>query len=248
MPTENDFLAFAVGGSANVTSQTAYAANTTLTQGGFQSGIANSADLNKVWRQSSIMSAVLAQFIVARTGSPAIDDGTTATLLANLELSSAAVNGDSTKTFSVAPATASTHAVQFGQATNTTSPLALATTAATVANQAVNLGQLAASLASSGYLKIPVISGGVTRIFILQWVRNITATANGSGQATISAAFPITFPNAVLSYSYTPDNEFSSVGAQRIAAQSPTTSGQNVNIDGVTASGPCAISGLIVGY
>lgn len=111
----NDFLPFAVGGSANVTPQATYAANTALTQGGFQSGIAKSPDMNKVCRQSSIMAAVLAQFIVARTGANATDDGTTATLLANLLLSSAAVNGDATKTFSVAPATQSQHAVQLQQ-------------------------------------------------------------------------------------------------------------------------------------
>jgi hypothetical protein len=80
----NDFIPFAVGGSANVTPQATYAANTTLTQTGFQSGIAKSPDLNKVWRQSSIMSAVLAQFIANTTGQNAVDDGTTATLLANL--------------------------------------------------------------------------------------------------------------------------------------------------------------------
>jgi hypothetical protein len=80
----NDFLPFAVGGSANVTAQATYAANTTLTQNGFVAGIAKSPDLNKVWRQSSIMAAVLAQFITNTTGQNAVDDGTTATLLANL--------------------------------------------------------------------------------------------------------------------------------------------------------------------
>lgn len=79
----NDFIPFAVGGSANVISQATYAADTTLTQGGFTAGIATSAQLNKVWRQSSIMAAVIASFIVAETGQTAIDDGTTATLLAN---------------------------------------------------------------------------------------------------------------------------------------------------------------------
>ncbi|WP_232465470.1 hypothetical protein [Burkholderia ubonensis] len=53
---------------------------------GFVSGTAQSAQLNKVWRQSSIMSAVLAQFIVDLTGQDAIDDGTTVTLLANLKM------------------------------------------------------------------------------------------------------------------------------------------------------------------
>jgi hypothetical protein len=80
----NDFIPFAVGGSANVTPQATYAANTTLTQNGFVAGIAKSPDLNKVWRQSSIMAAVLAQFITNTTGQNAVDDGTTATLLANL--------------------------------------------------------------------------------------------------------------------------------------------------------------------
>jgi hypothetical protein len=80
----NDFIPFAVGGSANVTAQATYAANTTLTQNGFQAGIAKSPDLNKVWRQSSIMAAVLAQFIVDQSGQNAVDDGTTATLEANL--------------------------------------------------------------------------------------------------------------------------------------------------------------------
>lgn len=92
MAVENDFLPFAVGGSANVLTQAQYAALTSLLQNGFQSGIANSQQLNKVWRQSSIMAAVLAQFIVNTTGQTAIDDGTTATLLANL---TAAVSANS---------------------------------------------------------------------------------------------------------------------------------------------------------
>lgn len=83
MSVENDFIPFAVGGSANVLSQAAYAALTSLTQNGFSAGIAPSVQLNKVWRQSSIMAAVIASFIVAETGQSAIDDGTTATLLAN---------------------------------------------------------------------------------------------------------------------------------------------------------------------
>ncbi|WP_431207519.1 gp53-like domain-containing protein [Burkholderia cepacia] len=84
MSVENDFLPFAVGAGANVLSQAEYAAMTALGTG-FQAGTALSAALNKVWRQSSIISAVLAQFIVAQSGQPAIDDGTTATLLANLQ-------------------------------------------------------------------------------------------------------------------------------------------------------------------
>ncbi|MBR7998258.1 hypothetical protein [Burkholderia vietnamiensis] len=79
----NDFLAFGGGGAANVIDQATYAALAARLTG-FQSGTAQSAQLNKVWRQSSIMSAVIGQFIANQTGQNAVDDGTTATLLSNL--------------------------------------------------------------------------------------------------------------------------------------------------------------------
>ncbi|AOJ93306.1 hypothetical protein WK22_10515 [Burkholderia multivorans] len=92
----NNFKPFAVGAGANVMTQADYEALAALLTG-FQSGTAQSQQLNKVWRQSSIMSAVLAQFIVDLTGQDAIDDGATATLLANLKMAvqaqSAAVVG-----------------------------------------------------------------------------------------------------------------------------------------------------------
>lgn len=84
MALENDFLVFAGASGSNVVPQASYLGATWQT-GGFSSGIAQSAQLNKVWRQSSIMAAVLASFIVNNSGHTAIDDGTTATLLANLQ-------------------------------------------------------------------------------------------------------------------------------------------------------------------
>ncbi|MCW3641764.1 phage tail protein [Burkholderia cenocepacia] len=100
MATQNDFLAFAVGAGANVLTQSAYAVLSAI-ETGFQAGTAQSAACNKVWRQSSIMAAVVAAFIVERTGQPVIDDGTTETILANLLASSAAPTGDATKLFQV---------------------------------------------------------------------------------------------------------------------------------------------------
>ncbi|WP_244140916.1 hypothetical protein [Burkholderia vietnamiensis] len=82
MSVQNDFLAFAVGAGANVLGQADYAGSTTLAQG-FVAGTASAKTMNKAIRQSSIMSAVLSQFIVNRTSQPVIDDGTTATILAN---------------------------------------------------------------------------------------------------------------------------------------------------------------------
>ena len=88
MPT-NDFLPFGSAVGANFMSQADYLALAARLNG-FSSGTANSAQLNKAWRQSSIVAAVIGQLIANRSGQNAVDDGTTATLLANLEL---AING-----------------------------------------------------------------------------------------------------------------------------------------------------------
>jgi len=81
MTVENDFLVWAAAGG-NVQSQAAYEANSALANG-FVTGIAPSAPFNKIWRQATIISAMIAKFIVDQTGQPAIDDGTIATLEAN---------------------------------------------------------------------------------------------------------------------------------------------------------------------
>ena len=83
MPT-NDFKPFAVGGSASVISQATYTAAATLLANGFQTGIADKDYLNKVWRQSSIMAAVIGKLINDVTGDDAIDDGTIATITLGL--------------------------------------------------------------------------------------------------------------------------------------------------------------------
>jgi hypothetical protein len=80
----SDFLPFGTGAGAKVLDQADYLA-LAARSAGFSSGVAKSIELNKVWRQSSIMSAVLAQLIVDLSGQNAVDDGTTATLLANLK-------------------------------------------------------------------------------------------------------------------------------------------------------------------
>lgn len=87
MPT-NDILPFATGGGANVETQAVYVSDPT-TATGFQSGIAPSLKLNKVWRQSSFISAMLAQFIVDKSAQSVLDDGDIAGLEVKL---TAAIN------------------------------------------------------------------------------------------------------------------------------------------------------------
>lgn len=79
---ENDFLQFSNSGAANVITQAAYAALGNLTTG-FVAGTAASNQVNKILRQTTSISAMLAQTIVDVTGATAIDDGTIATLESN---------------------------------------------------------------------------------------------------------------------------------------------------------------------
>lgn len=83
MPT-NDFKAFATGNGANVISQADYLALAALVSG-FSSGKASSAQINKALRQSTVMASVLAQFISDSAGVDVLDNGNTASILANLK-------------------------------------------------------------------------------------------------------------------------------------------------------------------
>lgn len=78
MSGSNDFLAFATGGGANVISQITYAGLAAVGTG-FQAGTANSAQLNKVWRQSSVIAAAIGQ-LIADAGMNAQDNGNVATI------------------------------------------------------------------------------------------------------------------------------------------------------------------------
>ncbi|EAB1499765.1 tail fiber protein [Salmonella enterica] len=71
---KNEFKAFAVGENANVLTQTEYE-NLPAVTSGFQAGIAESVQLNKVWRQASVIAAILGQFTADKSGDDVVDDG-----------------------------------------------------------------------------------------------------------------------------------------------------------------------------
>lgn len=81
----NEILPFGLGAESNVMTQAEYEA-LAARSGGFSSGVAKSEQLNKVWRQSSFVASVLADFIAKQSGNDVLDDGNAAVLLANLEL------------------------------------------------------------------------------------------------------------------------------------------------------------------
>lgn len=70
----NDFKPFATGEFANVLSQPEYE-NLEALGAGFQSGIARSEELNKVWRQASTIASVVASFMVSKSGNDVLDNG-----------------------------------------------------------------------------------------------------------------------------------------------------------------------------
>ncbi|WP_213993461.1 tail fiber protein [Sodalis sp. dw_96] len=78
----NDFKPFAVGAGANVIDQTDYEALAELSSG-FTAGKASSEQVNKVLRQATVFSSVLAQFISNQLSADVLDNGDTATVLNN---------------------------------------------------------------------------------------------------------------------------------------------------------------------
>lgn len=80
----NEFLPFATNTGANVYTQAEYVADSDHINGN-QLGIAKSKLINKALRQSSVMSAILAQFISDESGQNVLDDGTTSPYLALLK-------------------------------------------------------------------------------------------------------------------------------------------------------------------
>lgn len=83
MTTGSDYLPFATGGSANVINQATYA-GASFVGTGFSAGTALSSQLNKVWRQSSMVAAALTNYISTQTGNYIADDGNLSGLITNL--------------------------------------------------------------------------------------------------------------------------------------------------------------------
>lgn len=80
---EQDFLPFATGVGADVLDQADYAAAPWVPSG-FADGIALTPNLNKVWRQSSFVSAAIAQYIQNQLNVDVLDNADLAGFIANL--------------------------------------------------------------------------------------------------------------------------------------------------------------------
>lgn len=89
--------------------------------------------------------------------------------------------------------------------------------------QLVNLSQFAASLAASGYIKIPVLSGGVLKNFILQ--AGVASVTTGGTIVT----FPITFPASVMGVFTSQNNSQGQATSATSISTSGFTFGTSVN-------------------
>jgi hypothetical protein len=88
----NDFVTFAADPAADVETQANYidvAATWRIL--GFATGTAISTQLNKVWRQASLISAMIGEFCITETGNDMLDDGTTTGMAALQNTFTAAV-------------------------------------------------------------------------------------------------------------------------------------------------------------
>jgi hypothetical protein len=77
-----DYLPVAIGVGANVDSQANFAGSG-YQQNGFTAGIALSLQLNKCWRQASMVAAAIANFISIQLGINVLDDGNLSLLYTN---------------------------------------------------------------------------------------------------------------------------------------------------------------------
>ncbi|WP_230679746.1 tail fiber protein, partial [Yersinia pseudotuberculosis] len=141
----NEILPFGLGAESNVMTQAEYEAMSARA-GGFSSGVAKSEQLNKVWRQSSFVASVLADFIANQSGNDVLDNGNTQQLLDSLELAIKKYSSDNLPSASLSQK----GIVQLSSATNSDSETLAATSKAVkTANDAAlkivnNLSEIAA--------------------------------------------------------------------------------------------------------
>jgi hypothetical protein len=79
----NEFLPFATDPTANVEAQASYSGSGHQTLG-FQTGIADSSQINKALRQATVISSALAQ-VVSDAGNDVHDDGNQTTLISQIK-------------------------------------------------------------------------------------------------------------------------------------------------------------------
>jgi len=187
----NDFLPFGTAGGANVMSQAAYAALGARSSG-FVAGTALSAQLNKAWRQSSVMAYIIGQFVADHSGEDALDDGDLAELYARFET---AIRRQDLNYLGVVSGTANALTVGIDPAPGAWSeltgvPLVVITASSnTAANPTINIGGLGVkTLKQSDGTDLPIAAWRTGALLELIYDGTNVRILSGADQAAINVA------------------------------------------------------------
>lgn len=112
MSGTNEYLAFGTAPGANVLPAADWDA-LAARENGFSAGLAKSVEVNTALRQSSVVAAALAQWLVDRTGDDALDDGNSAALVALLDDSVSAAGAMSSLNYTPASGGTQTRTLSF---------------------------------------------------------------------------------------------------------------------------------------
>ncbi|RJT45650.1 gp53-like domain-containing protein [Rahnella woolbedingensis] len=232
----NNFKPFGVGVGANVTPQADYEALAALITG-FQSGKANSAQVNKAIRQATVMASVIGQFIANYSGSDVLDNGDSATLLSNLitALKSNSSNDFLQITNNLVEIKNAGTSAQTSARTNLGLGTAATATVGTGTNQIPNMGSFTSSLSEQGWQRVPS-SASPTGYIIIQWGRVPTVPAAGyDGPLTFLIPYPNRAMRTYVHADYTPGGGLSGLAYS-------ACDGYNASKTGVTYI--CSNSGI----
>lgn len=211
MANTTDYLAIANNGGANVVDQADYATaiDSGVLQAGYQAGIAESAQMNKTWRQSSVVAAALTQLVANINGVDVVDDGVVANLVALLAttiktgggtgaegtIASAATTDLGTLSTTLVLITGTTGITSFGASASVNVPLYYV-----VFQSALTVTYNATSLILPGNSSIAVKAGDVMQLQYLgsgNW-KCISYSAQ-SGAAVVSGLIPGTMTGFLFS-------------------------------------------------
>ncbi|PHM39254.1 putative protein StfE [Xenorhabdus mauleonii] len=216
---KNEYLPFGLADGANVLSNAEYGKLAARTNG-FSSGVAKSQELNKVWRQASVIASVVAQFIAETTGKDVLDDGNLTALQDGLlkalretvssnvpaaTLNVAGITKLSNETNSYVEDMAATPKSVKYVNDNANGRLEKSKNGADIPNKnefVKNLGLLnpaTALLSSPGYIILPTMANNGQNVLIIQWMTVSVAKSNGLTMATALTQWPIPFPTVCMS-------------------------------------------------
>lgn len=243
----NKFLPMATGAGANVITDDVWSGLASRSTG-FQAGTAASAQLNKAWRQSSIIAAMIGQFIVDNASVDANDSQTITTIKTNFESALDAIIASSLAGIDLSgyvTSTALTAALAnylLKSGGTMTGPLTLSG-APTNTLHAATKGYTDAQFlggANAGTLKLP---GGA----MLQWVRTSAAAMSSDGEQR-SVTWYTSFTTSCLSAWVSKYNSSATSASDWwVEVKSYTTTGATAVLQGTQDNGGyLAAAGLLV--